>query len=179
MLFRSDHDSRTKIRNASILRAFEQESQVISGIVGLESDNVFIVCTLENLAQVRGVESQILCTIASVVVQSIAIKMDGNERHVRGIHGLNRNAVVAAIHICILNQILDGVNDLFENLPFGNTCFEHVVVVMIGVWWSLVALLVRVGVQNKDDGSIKVVESGGNFCDVGVRFFCLSLLLYV
>ena len=130
-------NERTEIRNARVLRALKQESQVISGIVGLEGNDVFIVCAFENLAQVCGVESQILCTITSVVVQSVAIEMDRNEGNMRGIHGLNGNAVVAAIHICILDQILDGINDLFEDLAFCNTGFEH----CCDVAWSEVALL--------------------------------------
>ncbi len=130
-------NERTEIRNASVLRALEQESQVISGIVGLEGNDIFIVRTFENLAQVCGIESQILCTIASVVVQSVAIEMDRNEGNMRRIHGLNGNSIVAAIHICILDQILDGINDLFEDFAFCNTSFEH----GYDVWWSEVALL--------------------------------------
>ena len=134
-------NERTEIRNASVLRALKQESQVISSIVSLEGNDIFIVCTFENLAQVCGVESQILCTITSVVVQSVAIEMDRNEGNMRGIHGLNGNAIVAAIHICILDQILDGINDLFEDLAFRNTGFEH----DYDVGWSDVVLLVCYG----------------------------------
>jgi hypothetical protein len=109
----------------SILRALKQKRQIIGGVICLQCDNIFIVGTLEDLAQISRIESQILRTIASIVVQAIAIEVDGDERDVGGIHGLNGNAIVAAIHVRVLDKIFDRVNDLFEDLAFRNACFEH------------------------------------------------------
>lgn len=117
--------SLTKVSNTSTLGGLEQKGEGISSVIRLESDDVFVVCALENLTQVCRVESKVDGAVTSVVIETIGAEVDSDQGDMRRIHGLDGNAVIAAIHVSILYQVLDRINDLLKDLSFCDAGFEH------------------------------------------------------
>lgn len=125
-LQRQGHNqTRTKVGNAVLGRTLEHERQRISSIFRLEGDHVVISGALENFGQVTRVESEGERSVTSEVIESFGLEGNSHERNVRTVHGLDGELVFAAINVGILNQILDGLNDLLEHLSLYQTRFKH------------------------------------------------------
>jgi hypothetical protein len=64
-------------------------------------------------------------TIASVVIKGSSGKTDGNEGHVRRVHALNGNFFFGAFNVGILDEVLDGLDNVLEDDSFYEAGFKH------------------------------------------------------
>jgi len=81
----------TKQKRTGVL---ESQGKDISGIVGLEGDDIVVSGTAQDLGKGDQVDSQSKRAIASVGLESIVTEQEGNEGDVGVVHGLERDAVV-------------------------------------------------------------------------------------
>lgn len=63
--------------------------------------------------------------VAAVLVEPLGAEVEGHERHVRVVHGLQLDPRVGAVPRRLVQQVLDGLQDLLEEAPLHEAGFEH------------------------------------------------------
>jgi len=59
------------------------------------------------------------------VLESLRAEEKGDEGHVAGVHGLHREARGGAVEVGVGDEILDGLDDLFEEAPLNKPELQH------------------------------------------------------
>lgn len=80
-------------------RALKQERQRFPRVLRSERDNVIVAGNLEDLGHGRQRQSQRQAAVSSIVVEGFGAEKHGDQRNVRRVHGLQRNADRVAIQI--------------------------------------------------------------------------------
>ena len=81
--------------------------------------------SLEDLAHAVEVHAHGELPVASELVEAVVSEEDGDEAHVRVVHGLELDARVGAVPGGFLQQVLDGVQCLLEQTALDQTCLKH------------------------------------------------------
>jgi hypothetical protein len=64
-------------------------------------------------------------TVASEFVEPISTEVDGHQGHVRVVHSLELDTTVAAVPGGFLKEILQGLQDLLEEISLDETGLKH------------------------------------------------------
>jgi hypothetical protein len=64
-------------------------------------------------------------SVASELVESVWTERDGDEGHVRVVHGLELDAGVRAIPCGLVQQVLQWLQNLLEEVALNKPCFKH------------------------------------------------------
>lgn len=92
----------------------EQEGNSVSAVLSLDGNLVVVGDVLEDLNQGSNVDTQGEVAVASVVIESISTEEEGHQGGVVVIHSLHLHSGSCAIKVGLINQVLDGVDDLLE-----------------------------------------------------------------
>ena len=74
---------------------------------------------------VAEVEAERDGAVTAVVVEAVAAEHEGAERHVRRVHGLEREAGLLTVEVGITHEITDRLNDLLEKVALDETSLKH------------------------------------------------------
>ena len=69
--------------------------------------------------------------VASEGLKTLSSESDLDERDVGAVHRLERKTLRGNVPDCFLDQVLEGVHGLLENLSFGETAFEHFLLLLL------------------------------------------------
>ena len=110
------HKLEVVLAKSVTLAALEQEVEDIWGVLGLESEDVIVLSGAKDLSEGGEVDSKSYVAIASVWREALCLEHHGNQGDVGVVHSLQRNSRVIAVEVTILDQILDGIDDLEESV---------------------------------------------------------------
>lgn len=94
------------------LRALEHQVDNIRRILGLEGEDVIVLCAAQDLGERSEVDTERKVAIAAEGREGLGLEHHGNESDVGVVHGLERDTGVIAVEVAVLDEILDGVDDL-------------------------------------------------------------------
>lgn len=83
--------------------ALEHEGDGVAAIVGLEGDDVVVAGALEHLGHVVEVHSHGKIAVAAVVLEALGSEEQSHQRHVAGVHGLEREPRGRAVEVRIVH----------------------------------------------------------------------------
>lgn len=109
----------TKVGDPILTGTLEHHGKALALVLCLKGHHVLVACALENLAHVGGVKSQRDGPVASEVVEASVAEGDRDEGDVRGVHGLDGYLIVGAVDVGFLDEVFDGLDDLFEDFALG------------------------------------------------------------
>ncbi|KAI3419455.1 uncharacterized protein J3R85_013140 [Psidium guajava] len=101
----------------SITGALEHESDGVAAAVGLERDDVVVASTPEHPGRVAEVDARGDVAVAAVVVEALWAEEEGDEGHVAGVHGLEREPGRGAVEVGLVDEFLDRFEDLLQETP--------------------------------------------------------------
>ena len=64
-------------------------------------------------------------SVASELVESVGTERDRDQGDVRAVHGLELDARVGAVPRGLVQQVLEGLQDLLEEVSLNKTSLEH------------------------------------------------------
>ena len=82
---------------------------------------------LQDLGHAVKVHSHGKLPVASELVKTIMTKVHSNKGNVAVVHGLELDTRVTAVPCGLLEQVLDGLQDLLEQTSLDKTCLKHFV----------------------------------------------------
>ena len=112
MLLVNVHELDIVLANPVALGALEDQVDDIGSVLGLEGEDVFVLCATEDFCEGGKVDAEGEVTVAAEGREGLGLEHHGNEGDVRVVHGLERNAGVIAVEVAVLHEVLDGVDDL-------------------------------------------------------------------
>lgn len=112
MLLVNVHELEVVLADAVVVAALKDEVEHVGGVLGLEGQDVLVLGGAQHLGQRRQVDTQRNVAVAAVGREALGLEHHGHERDVRVVHGLQGNARVIAVEVAVLDQVLDGVDDL-------------------------------------------------------------------
>jgi hypothetical protein len=107
------------------LRALEDQVDDIRRVLGLEGQDVFVLCATQDFCEGGEVDSEREVAVAAEGREGFGLEHHGDEGDVGVVHGLERDAGVIAVEVAVLHEILDGIDDL---------CRESVCAVQVYEW---------------------------------------------
>lgn len=110
------HKLEVVLGNAVVVGALEDEVERVGGVVGLEGEHVLVLGSAQDLGERDQVDTESDVAVASVGREGLGLVHHGDEGHVRVVHGLEGEARVIAVEVAVLNQVLDGIDDLGNGL---------------------------------------------------------------
>lgn len=112
MLLVNVHELDVVLAQPVALRALEHQVDDIRRILGLECENVIVLCAAQDLGKGGEVDAERKVAIAAEGREGFGLEHHGDESDVGVVHGLERDAGVIAVEVAVLDEILDGVDDL-------------------------------------------------------------------
>lgn len=91
----------------------EDEVDDIRRVLGLECEDVVALRGAEHLCERAQVDAEGDVAVAAERAEGLRPQQHRHERHVRVVHGLQRDARVIAVEVAVLDEVLDGVDDLW------------------------------------------------------------------
>mmetsp|Transcript_6420 Transcript_6420/g.16232 ORF Transcript_6420/g.16232 Transcript_6420/m.16232 type:complete len:291 (+) Transcript_6420:88-960(+) len=119
------HQLELKVGDLGLLLALEHERDGVTLVVRLDGELVFVASTLENLAHRVEVDAQGHIAIAAVVLEALGTQKHGHQRDVTAVHRLQADALLGALKVGLLDQILHCFDQLLQNARLSKTCLEH------------------------------------------------------
>lgn len=113
------------------LGALEHEVDGIGRVIRLERQDVFVLGGAQHLGQGDQVDTQGDVAVAPVGREPLCLQQHRHQRHVRVVHGLEGDPRVIAVEVAILNQVLDGVDDLY--IPIETVSSGRVRLLLAGI----------------------------------------------
>mmetsp|Transcript_25393 Transcript_25393/g.51039 ORF Transcript_25393/g.51039 Transcript_25393/m.51039 type:complete len:239 (-) Transcript_25393:158-874(-) len=86
------HQLELEVRDAVLGLVLKHEGHGVGLVIRLESDDVVVIAALEHLAHVCQVDAQRDVAVAAEMVEAVGTQQQRHERHVAGVHGLQRDA---------------------------------------------------------------------------------------
>lgn len=112
MLLINVHQLDVVLAQSVCVCALEYQVDHVRRIFSLQCKNILVVCATEHFCQGRQVDPQGNVAIAAERREGFGLEHHGDEGNVRVVHSLERNAGVIAIEVAVLDEILDGVDNL-------------------------------------------------------------------
>lgn len=112
MLLINIHELEVVLADAVVLAALKDNVEHVGRILGLERQDILVLGSAQHLGQRGQVETQGDVAVAAVRGEALSLEHHGYEGHVRVVHGLEGDARVIAVKVAVLDEVLDGVNDL-------------------------------------------------------------------
>lgn len=106
------HELEVILANTVLIGALELEVQAVGCILGLEGELVIAGGSAQNLRERGKVETQGNVAIAAVRCERFGLEKHGHEGNMRVVHGLEGEAGVIAVEVAVLDEVLDGIDDL-------------------------------------------------------------------
>lgn len=106
------HELEVILAYAVVLGRLEDEVERVGRVLGLERQDVLVLGRAQHLRQGCQVHAQRDVAVAPVRRECLGLEHHGHERHVRVVHGLQRDARVIAVEVAVLHQVLDGIDNL-------------------------------------------------------------------
>lgn len=98
------------------LSALEHQVNGIGGVLRLEGENIFILGGTQNLGQGAKVDAESDVAVAAVWGEALCAEKHGDQGNMGVVHGLEGDTRVITVEVAVLNQVLDGVDDLMERV---------------------------------------------------------------
>lgn len=111
------------IRN--ITWTFKHESDSVASIISFNGNNIIISSALQHLGHIVEIHSHGEVPITAIMLKAFGSEEESDERHVAGIHGLKGEATGGAVEVGIVDELLDGLQDLLEEGALNETKLEH------------------------------------------------------
>jgi hypothetical protein len=94
------------------LSALEDQVDDIRRVLGLESQDVFVLCATQDFCEGGEVDSERKVAVAAERREGFGLEHHGDKGDVGVVHGLERDSRVIAVEVAVLHEILDGIDDL-------------------------------------------------------------------
>merc|ERR1719347_1924860 len=94
-------------------------------VLGLDGHNVVVGSTLEDLGHTGQVHAHGELTVTAELVKAISAQVHGDEGHVAVVHGLKLNASIAAIPGGLIEQVLQGLQNLLQEVSLDKSGLKH------------------------------------------------------
>jgi hypothetical protein len=112
MLLVNVHELDVVLAQPVALRALEHQVDNIRRILGFQCEDVIVLCAAQDLGERGEVDAERKVAIAAERREGFGLEHHGNEGDVGVVHGLERDTGVIAVEVAVLDEILDGVDDL-------------------------------------------------------------------
>lgn len=117
MLLVDVHELEVVLANTIVAGALEHEVEGVGRILGLQRQDIVVLCRPQDLGQGDEVDAEGDVSVASVRGEAFRLEHHRHEGHMRVVHGLQGDARVVAIKVAVLDKILDGIHHLFTVSP--------------------------------------------------------------
>lgn len=87
---------------------FVHEIQDVCVVGGLERALVVVLCAFEHFCQTGEVDAERHWPVAAISLEARRCQVDGNERDVRVVHGLEIHALLSALKVGVGDELFDG-----------------------------------------------------------------------
>jgi len=94
------------------LAALEDQVENIGRILSLQCKDILSLGCTENLCKGGKIDTESYIAIAAVGGEAFGLEHHGNQCNMGVVHGLEGDTGIIAIEVAVLDEILDGVNDL-------------------------------------------------------------------
>ncbi len=112
MLLVNVHELEVILGNTVVLGALEDKVQAVGGIFGLEGQDVFVLRGAQHLGERGQVDAERDVAVTPEGRESFGLQRHGHQGNMAVIHGLERDAAVIAVKVAVLDQVLNGVDNL-------------------------------------------------------------------
>jgi hypothetical protein len=112
MLLVNIHKLQVILAQPVALAALENQVQNIRSILSLDCQDILILGGTQDFGEGSEVDTECNVAVASVWGEGLGLQHHGDERDVGIVHGLESNAGVIAVEVAVLDEILDGIDDL-------------------------------------------------------------------
>ena len=112
MLLVNVHELDIVLAQPVALSALEDQVDNIGRVLGLEGEDVFVLCAAQDFCKGSEVNAEDEVAIATEGREGFGLEHHGDQGDVGVVHGLKRNAGVIAVEVAVLHEILDGIDDL-------------------------------------------------------------------
>lgn len=105
------------------LGALKHQVHRVGRVLRLQSQDVFILGSAQDLGQRAQVDAEGDVAVTAVGGETLCTEEHGDQGNVRVVHGLEGDPGVIAVEVAVLDQVLDGLNDLVRR----NQCAEMMI----------------------------------------------------
>ncbi|KAI7165257.1 Proliferating cell nuclear [Hortaea werneckii] len=109
---RARHVDGSRVLSPVAVRALKDHVHNVRCILRLQGQDILILCTAQDLLQRGQVDAEGNVTVAAERREGLGLQHHGHESHMGVVHGLESDAGVIAVEVAVLDQVLDGVDDL-------------------------------------------------------------------
>jgi len=106
------HELEIKLGQSLGIWGFKHEGDGVSVVLTLHGDGIIVRSALEDLGEVLELHTHGDVAVAAIVLKTVRAELEGDEGDMGGIHGLQAKSRAVAIKIGVINEVLDGLNDL-------------------------------------------------------------------
>lgn len=103
----------------------KDEINGLTTIISTDGNRIIIASTLDNLAHGSKIDTNGHGTVTPVLLKPISPHQEHHQDDVGAVHGLQTHPTRGELKVGIIDQVLEGLDDLFENGSFAETGFEH------------------------------------------------------
>lgn len=112
MLLINVHELDVVLAQSVALCALENQVDNIGRVLGLEGEDIFVLCAAEDLGEGGKVDAECEVAVAAERREGFGLEHHGDEGDVGVVHGLERNTGVIAVEVAVLDKVFDGIDDL-------------------------------------------------------------------
>lgn len=112
MLLVDIHQLDVVLAHAVGIRALEDQVDNIRRVLRLERQDVLVLGRAQHFRQGGQVDAERDVAVAPEGREGLGLEHHRDERHVRVVHCLQRDAAVIAVEVAVLHQVFDRVDDL-------------------------------------------------------------------
>ena len=112
MLLINVHQLNVIFAQTVLLRALKNQVDNIRRVLRFECQDIFVLGAAQHLHQGAEVDTEGDVSVASEGGEGFGFEHHGDQGNVGVVHGLQRHAGVIAIEVAVLDQILDGIDNL-------------------------------------------------------------------
>jgi hypothetical protein len=106
------HELDIILADTVVLGVLKDEAEHVRRILRLQRQGIVVLGRAQHLLQTAEVDSQRDVSVAAELSKSLRLQMHRHQRYVRVVHRLQRDSRVIAVEVAILDQVLDGIDDL-------------------------------------------------------------------
>lgn len=114
MLLVNVHELDVILAQSVALRALEHQVDNIRRVLGLEGEDVLVLCAAKDFGEGGKVNAESEVAVAAEGREGFGLEHHGDEGDVRVVHGLEGDAGVIAVEVAVLDKVLDGIDDLWR-----------------------------------------------------------------
>lgn len=122
MLLINVHELNVVLAQPVALCALEDQVDDIRRVLGLEGEDVFVLCAAQDFCEGGKVDAEREVAVAAEGREGFGLEHHRDEGDVGVVHGLEGNAGVIAVEVAVLHEVLDGIDDLCRT----SVCDERV-----------------------------------------------------